>query len=285
MSGTQLTRQPSKLAGGARFIVNQLIMVVVAVATLYPIFFIMITSLKSSTDVMTRPFAITKLLPENYVTAWKLGEVASYFMNSVYVTLATLVIQLVITVMAGYAFGKLKPKGHNALLTLYLSALFVTTEMTTVPVFILLKNLGLIDTRWGLILPYAASGVVIGIYIVTNFIKGLPKEVDEAAIVDGASFLDVLIRIDIPLISPVIATVVIINFQHVWSEFYWALIVVKEESLKTLPLGLINFQSEYGSDYGVLAAGLMILTIPVVVVYLFCSRYFIEGVTVGAVKG
>lgn len=243
------------------------------------------TSLKKTTDVITRPFALTKLMLDNYTVAWKLGHVAEYFFNSAIVTVATLVLQLVITIMAAYAFGKLRPWGHNGMLLLYLTALFITIEMTTVPVFMLLKDLGLIHTRWGLILPYTASGVVIGIYIMTNFVKGLPKEVDEAAIVDGASFLNILLKIDIPLISPVIATVVIINFQHTWSEFYWALIAVKDEAMKTLPLGLINFQSEYGSDYGVLAAGLMILTVPVLIVYLYCSKYFIEGVAVGAVKG
>ncbi len=264
---------------------NQIVMVVAGLFVLYPIYFILITSLKSNEAVMMKPFAITQLFPENYTVAWKLGNVAEYFMNSVYVTLITMVFQIIFTLMAGYAFGKLKPRGSEFLFMLYLTALFVTVEMTTVPVFILLKDMGLINTSWGLILPYIASGLVLGIYIVTNFIKGLPKEVDEAATVDGASFLDVLLKIDIPLIAPVISTVMIINFQHVWSEFYWALIAVKDESIKTLPLGLINFQSEYGSDYGVLAAGLMILTIPVLLVYLFGSRYFIEGVSVGAVKG
>ncbi|WP_276353821.1 carbohydrate ABC transporter permease [Cohnella caldifontis] len=279
------TGRHSSNAARAIAVVGQLALGIVALLTLYPILFILMTSFKSTTDVITKPFAVTKMMLDNYAVAWKLGHVAEYFLNSAIVTVVTLIFQLVITIMAAYAFGKLRPRGHNALLLLYLTALFITIEMTTVPVFMLLKDLGLIHTRWGLILPYTASGVVMGIYIMTNFVKGLPKEVDEAAVVDGASLFQILIKIDIPLISPVIATVVIINFQHAWSEFYWALIAVKDEALKTLPLGLINFQSEYGSDYGVLAAGLMILTIPVLIVYLYCSKYFIEGVAVGAVKG
>jgi raffinose/stachyose/melibiose transport system permease protein len=281
MSGTKTTRGSAWLLTA----LGQVVLVIAAVVVLYPIFFIFISSLKSTTDVITNPFGIAKLVLNNYSVAWKLGHVADYFLNSVIVTVVTLIIQLVITILAAYAFGKLRPWGHDYFLMLYLTALFITIEMTTVPVFMLLKDLGLIHNRWGLILPYTASGVVMGIYIMTNFVKGLPKEVDEAAIVDGASLLQILMRIDIPLISPVIATVVIINFQHAWSEFYWALIAIKNESLKTLPLGLINFQSEYGSNYGVLTAGLMILTLPVLIVYLYCSKYFIEGVSVGAVKG
>lgn len=265
--------------------VNQFIMIIVGIAVLYPLFFVVMTSFKSTEDVIIKPFSITKLYPSNYYEAWNLGHVADYFMNSLYVTVITLILQTIIIILAGYAFGKLKPKGHNMLLMLYLTALFVTTEMTTVPVFILLKDLGLINTRWGLILPYTASGLVLGTYIVTNFIKGLPKELDEAAIVDGASLFDILVKIDLPLLKPVIFTILIINFQSVWSEFYWALISIKDEAIKTLPLGLINFQSEYGSNFGVLTAGLTILTVPVFVFYLFASRYFIEGITVGAVKG
>jgi len=157
--------------------------------------------------------------------------------------------------------------------------------MITVPNFVTIKNLGIMGTRWSLILPYISAGLALATYIMTNFIKDLPKELDEAAIMDGCGVLRNLFSITLPLMKPVIATVTIFNFQHVWSEFYWALIIVKKEDIKTLPLGLVNFQSQYNTDYGVLAAGLTILTIPVLVVYLFCSNYFIGGITSGAVKG
>ena len=119
----------------------------------------------------------------------------------------------------------------------------------------------------------------------TASVKSLPTELDEAAMIDGASILDNLIKITLPLMKPVIATVTIFNFQGVWSEFYWALIEVKKDALKTLPLGLMNFQSQYNSEYGILCAGLMIATLPVLLLYLRCSSYFIGGMTAGAVKG
>lgn len=261
------------------------IMVIVGVSVLYPLFFVLMSSLKTNEDVIMRPFAITMPIFQNYIEAWQLGHVGSYFLNSVYVTVITVFVQVVMIVMAGYAFGKLKPPGYKIIFTAYLSAMLLTSEMTTVPIFVMMKKLGFYDTRIGLILPYIAGGLVIGTYICTNFIKALPPSLDEAAIIDGASAVDILLKIDIPMIMPAIATIVIFNFQGVWSEFFWALIMLKSDSIKTLPLGLINFQSQYSSNYGVLSAGLTILTIPLILVYINASNYFIRGLTTGAVKG
>ena len=136
-----------------------------------------------------------------------------------------------------------------------------------------------------MLLPYVTLGLPTATFIMINYVKGLPKELDEAALLDGCSLLQNLFRITLPLLKPVIVTVMIFNFQGTWSEFYWALIEIKKDSLKTLPLGLMNFNSMYNTDYGVLCAGLCIATIPVVLLYLKCSSYFIGGMVAGAVKG
>lgn len=269
----------------AKNIAEWIIMIFAAVLVLYPLYFVLLTSIKTNTDVILNPFGIRSFAPENYITAWNVGKVGSYLLNSVITTLVSLALQMVIIVFASYSFGKLKPWGSNILFTITLMGMFVTSEMTTVPNYMTIKNLGLMQTRWALILPYTASGLIMGTYILTNFIRALPKELDEAARIDGASIWDIIIRIDLPLIVPALATLVIYNFNGVWSEFYWALIVVKQDSIKTLPLGLINFQSQFTSDYGVLTAGLVILTVPVILVYLFFSKYFIAGISAGAVKG
>lgn len=264
---------------------KQLVMIVFGILILYPLFFVFMTSLKVNLDVLTDPFIITRFRLENYVDAWVMGHVGTYFFNSVYVAVITMIFQLIIILGAAYAFGKLKPWGSGILFTIFLTALFVTPEMTTVPNFMLLRTFGLTNTRWGLILPYTATGLILGIYIATNFVRGLPKELDEAALIDGASIFDILIKVDLPLIKPVVATILIFNFQAVWSEFYWALIVIRSDAIKTLPLGLINFQSQFSSNYGVLSAGLTILMLPVLLFYLSASRQFISGISVGALKG
>jgi len=270
---------------GISYYIEQCIFIGMAFFVLYPLFFVLMTSFKTNSDVILHPFGINTFEPMNYITAWNTGKVGSYLLNSVITTIVTLCFQIVIIVLAAYAFGKLKPWGYNALLSLLLMTMFVTSEMTTVPNYVTVRDLGLMGTRWSLIVPYVASGLITGTYILTNFVRELPKELDEAARIDGAGIFKILWNVDLPMITPALATLVIFNFNGVWSEFYWALIVVKDEALKTLPLGLINFQSQFTSDYGVLTAGLVILTVPVVIVYLFFSRYFIAGISAGAVKG
>lgn len=267
------------------YYVEQFIFILMAAFVLYPLFFVLLTSLKTNTDVILNPFGISTFEPMNYITAWYTGRVGSYLLNSVITTLVTLFFQMIIIVLASYAFGKLKPWGGGVLFSLLLMTMFVTSEMTTVPNYVTVRDMGLMGTRWSLIIPYTASGLTMGTYILTNYVRGLPKELDEAARIDGAGIFKILWNVDLPLITPALATLVIFNFNGVWSEFYWALIVIKDEALKTLPLGLINFQSQFTSDYGVLTAGLFILTVPVVIVYLFFSQYFIAGISAGAVKG
>jgi len=219
------------------------------------------------------------------VDAWRIGKVGQYFLNSVIVTVVTLACQVVIISLASYAIGKLKPWGGNILFSLLLMTMFVTAEMTTVPNYMTLRELGLLNSYAGLVIPYTAGGLMMGTFILTNFIRSLPKELDEVALIDGAGIFRIMLQVDMPLVLPAMATLVIFNFNGVWSEFFWALITIKDEAIKTLPLGLINFASQYSSNYGVLSAGLTILTLPVIIIYLFFSQYFIAGISAGALKG
>jgi raffinose/stachyose/melibiose transport system permease protein len=252
---------------------------------IYPLFFVLMTSIKDNIDFIKNPLGFTPPRPANYVDAWKLGRVGQYFFNSVVVTFFTLILQIIIISLASYSLGKLKPWGYGIILGVILMMMFVTAEMTTVPNYMTMHSLGLLNTRLGLIIPYTAGGLVMGTFILTNFIRELPKELDDAALIDGAGVFQIMTRVDLPLVLPALATLVIFNFNGVWSEFFWALITINDESLKTLPLGLINFQSQFSSNYGVLCAGLTILTVPVVVMYLFFSKYFIANISAGALKG
>ena len=266
-------------------VLSQVILIALAVLIIYPMLFVLMTSFKSNFDVLVNPFGIRTCQPENYAKAWKIGMIGKYFMNSVITTAITLAIQMVVIVLASYAFGKLRPWGSAWLEVLYMFGLFVTSEMITIPNFVTLKAWGLGGTRAALVLPYVTNGLAMATFIMTSFVKSLPSELDEAGWIDGASITDNLLKITLPLMKPVLATVLIFNFQGVWSEFYWALIQIKKDSVKTLPLGLMNFQSQYNSDYGILCAGLTIATLPVVLLYIRCSSYFIGGMTAGAVKG
>lgn len=266
-------------------ILGQVVLVLFAVIVLYPLFFVFMTSFKSNFDVISNPFGMGTFKPGNYPQAWRVGRIGEYFLNSAFITLVTLALQMTVIVLASYSFAKLKTWGHQILFILFLTGLFVTSEMITVPNFGTMKNLGLIDSRISLVLPYVASGIALATYIATNYIRSLPMELDEAAIVDGASMIQLLTKIALPLMKPILATIFIFNFQGIWSEFYWALIMIRTESKRTLQLGLMNFQSQFGTDYGVLAAGLVMATLPILVIYLAFSSQFIGGMTAGAVKG
>lgn len=264
---------------------KQLVLLIIAFFILYPLFFMLFSSVKNNWDIIEKPFSITGFEITNYKEAWVRGKVASYFMNSVKVTAMTLALQLVIIVLGSYAFGKLKPWGGGLIFSTCLVAMFVTSEMTTIPNYMTIRSMGLIDTYGGLVVPYTASGLVMGTYILTNFVRGLPKELDEAAIIDGAGLFRIMINVDLPMIAPAIVTILIYNFTGVWSELYWALITTRSEAIKTMPIGLLAFQSQYTSNYGVLMAGLCIMTVPGIIVYLLASKYFIAGIKAGAIKG
>ena len=257
------------------------------IVILYPLVFMLMSSVKDNYEVLRNPFGITKVYFKNYVDAWEMGRIGRYFFNSVKVTFFTLVFQIVIVCLASYAIGKLKPWGYKIIFSLIIMMMFVSTEMVTVPNYVTIRSLGILGTHAGLAIWYITGiGLVMGTYILTNFIRSLPKELDEAALIDGAGVFQIMIRIDMPLVLPALATLVIFNFSGIWSEFFWALITINRyDALKTLPLGLINFQSQFTSNYGVLTAGLSILTLPVVVVYLFFSKYFIANISAGALKG
>lgn len=239
-------KEKKKLTIGGIF--SQIVLLILAVIVLYPLVFMFLTSVKSNLDVLTNPFGITTFKPENYVSAWKIGKIGSFFMNSVIITIMTLAVQLIVIILASFALGKLRPWGSGFIEILFLSGLFITSEMLTIPNFTTLKAWGLNGTRLALLLPYVTLGLPTATFIMINYVKGLPKELDEAALLDGCSLLQNLFRI-------------------------------------TLPLGLMNFNSMYNTDYGVLCAGLCIATIPVVLLYLKCSSYFIGGMVAGAVKG
>jgi raffinose/stachyose/melibiose transport system permease protein len=259
--------------------------VVFAAIILYPLLFIAISSFKTNNDIILNPFGISSFNPGNYLRAWKIAHIGQYFFSSVYVSLMSLLISLAVIISASYALGKLKPPGGKILMMVLLSGLFITSEMTTIPNFTLLNSWGMYNTHWGLILPYVASAMVLGIYILTGYIELMPKEIEEAALIDGAGIFRTMFSIDMPMLVPPIATVAILSFQNFWSEFYWALIMIQSNTLKTLPLGMMNFQSQYATDYGILSAGIVIITIPLIIVYIFGSEHFVSGVTAGALKG
>jgi raffinose/stachyose/melibiose transport system permease protein len=219
------------------------------------------------------------------ITAWDDGNFQTYFRSSVIVTAAVVAISAVLSILAGYAFGLMRFRGAEVLFYLFVLGLTVPLEAIVVPLYYDLRDVGMTDTYWSLILPQAALSTAFGTFWMRAFFRSVPRSLIEAAQLDGSSSWVTLWRIVLPLGRPAVLTMVALVFMWTWNEFLLALVMVSDESLRTAPLGLAFFQGRNTSDEGLLMAGSLIVAAPVVLVYLVLQRHFIRGMLSGAVKG
>lgn len=253
---------------------------------LYPFFLMISSSFKTTADIFQNPFGLpTSPTFEAYRTAWDVGNFSSYFWNSVIVTVTSVALILLLGSMAAYPIGRYSFTGRNFLYVYFLSGLMLPIKLGIVPLFFLMTSLGLYDTRLSLILVYAASGMPFTVFILAAFFRTLPKELEEAAKIDGAGEFRIYWRIMLPLIRPALATVAIFNFIQFWNDFFFPLILIQTDELRTIPVGLTNFFGTYQNDWALIFAGLTIASLPLIVLFLFASKQIIRGLTEGATKG
>ncbi|WP_416067119.1 carbohydrate ABC transporter permease [Rhizobium sp. ZK1] len=262
-------------------------LILVALIWVAPFVFIVFTSLKTpaavtSTGAFMPP---TELAVQNYVDAWSRGNFASSFFNSVIITVIKVPLGLALSAMAAYALAKIKLRISKALLLLVVFGTMIPFQVMLAPLFTLVNSFGLIDTYPGVILPYIAFGVPYQVFILHGFFKGIPKELSEAALIDGATHVTIFRRIFLPVCLPVLAALLILDFVSTWNEFAMALVLLQDQHMWTLPLGLMSFQGQFSSNYGQLNAAIVMTVLPATIVYLIFQRYFVSGLTSGAVKG
>jgi raffinose/stachyose/melibiose transport system permease protein len=221
---------------------------------------------------------------DSFSTAWTDGHFGTYLRSSVLVAVAVVAISSVLSILAGYAFALMRFRGEQVLFYVLLLGLMVPLEATIVPLYYDLRDLGLTDTYWALILPQAGVSVAFGTFWMRAFFRSVPRSLVEAARLDGASSWSTLWRVVFPLARPAVLTMVVLVFMWTWNEFLLALVMVSDEGLRTAPLGLAFFQGRNTTDEALLAAGALIVAAPVVIVYLFLQRHFIRGMLSGAVK-
>lgn len=263
-----------------------LILAFITFMIIYPLVFIAATSFKSYNEFIKNPFNIVFTHPENYYTAWIDGNFSKYFFNSVFVTGISVIANCFFSAVAAFAIGRLKFKGNSAIMFILLSTMFLTGEITSIPLFLLIVKLNLFNTFWALIFTASLGPVGMGALLGSNHIRALPKELCEAAVIDGAKIRHQFFYIDLPLFRPMLILIAVLSFNGVWSDYMWPLIIIPTNTAHwTLPLGLVKFYTLNNSQFGILCAGLCIITIPIIIFYSFTSKYFIEGVAAGAVKG
>ncbi|WP_245513230.1 carbohydrate ABC transporter permease [Rhizobium sp. BK376] len=262
-------------------------LLVVALIWVAPFVFIIFTSLKTKAEVTSTGAFMppVHLAFDNYSSAWNRGNFATAFLNSVVITVIKVPLGLGLSAMAAYALAKIKLPFSKLLLLLVVFGTMIPFQVMLAPIFTLVNSLGLIDTYPGVILPYIAFGVPYQVFILHGFFRGIPKELSEAALIDGASHFTIFRRIFLPVCLPVLAALLILDFVSTWNEFAMALVLLQDQHMWTLPLGLMSFQGQFSSDYGQLNAAIVMTVLPATIVYLIFQRYFVSGLTSGAVKG
>lgn len=260
---------------------------VVAVFQLYPLVWLFTFSLKDNQEIFGKsPFALPSPAKwHNYVTAWTTGNVNQYFWNSVLVTGTAVVLTVVIASMATFAISRLRWKLSNLVLGLIMLGLMIPVHSTLIPLFRTYMTLNLIDHPLSIILTYTAFNLPVTIMICLGFYQSIPREVEEAAVVDGATIHQIFLRVTLPMTTPVLATTAIINTIYNWNEFVFANTFISSDKYKTLTVGIQNFIGQYTTNWGGIGATLVLSFVPLLIAYLFLSNRIVEGITAGSIKG
>lgn len=259
-----------------------------AVVSLYPLIWMLFYSLKNNDEIfVSNPFGFpTNFRIENYVKAWSQYDVPRYFMNSMVVALVTVLITICFALLFSYATSRMKWKGQNIARIYIVMGMFVPVQAVLIPIAVLIKDLGLANTHWAVIIPYAGFNISFATMVFYGFFKSLPLELEEAACIDGASIYRTFARIIVPMVQPAIATLIIFTFLSSWNEFLLANVLIIKQSLKTLPLGILFFQGQFTTDWGAMGATMVIASLPTIIVYILFSQQVEKAMTVsGAVKG
>ena len=278
---------PERRAGGALASgAAQAVLAANALLVVLPIVFMLLSSLKTTREIFQRPFAAPAVPRwDNYAQVWGAAHFAVYFRNSVVVTVVSMAVILVTGTLAAYALARYRFRGNDLLFLYFLTGIMVPIRLAIIPLFVLMRDLRLLDNLWSLVFVYAASGLPSAVFILTGFLRTVPQELDEAARIDGAGELGILRRVLLPLVRPALAIVTVYNIIPIWNDFFFPLVFIHEDRLKTLPLGLTVFFGEYQTNWALLFAGLTLAVAPVLVLYVLLSQQFIKGLTAGAVKG
>ena len=240
-------------------------------------------------DALALPSA-GDLRTDNYAHAWREAHFGEYFLNSVVVTGASVALIVALGAMAAYALARFTHSVGRVVFGLFLAGLTLPAQLAIVPLFFELRALGLLNSRVGLVLVYTANGLPFAIFILAGFFRSLPRSLYEAAIVDGCGEFTAFWRVLLPLARPGLVTVAIFQFIGVWREYFYAFMLVSGDtrgSARTLPLGLANLSitAEYRTEYGMLFAGIVLVTLPILLVYVSLQRQIVRGIAAGALKG
>lgn len=257
-----------------------------AILTLYPLYWLFTSAFKSNQDFFTNPYGLPKeWMSENIFRAWELGNMGRAMLNSTVVTMISVALTILLSVLAAYVLSRFQFPFKKAVVVLFTTGLLIPIHSTLVPLFIMMKNIGLLDTYGALILPYTAFELPIAIFLSMAYMSSIPREIEEAAMIDGSGWWGIFGRMILPLCMPIVATISILAFLRFWNDFSFALVFINTQALKTLPLSLSLFSDGFGTDYALTMGAMAIAVIPTIVAYLILQEQIMKGMVAGSIKG
>lgn len=266
-------------------VLSYVLMIVFTLLTIIPLTWMILSAFKPHALIVRQPLAPpTTWYVQNFILAWTQGNLGIYFINSIVYSMVATFFTVLFAMSSGYALSKFHYKSSRVVSMLYTLGLLITVHSVIVPLFIMETRLGLSNTRLGVILPYIAFGLPFQVFLATTYIKGIPDAMQESAIIDGATFIQVFVRIIIPVATPIISTMFIYTFLGNWNEFILVLTLTSDYTVRSLPVGINSFAGGMSRDYGLQFAALVIGTVPMIIFYLFFKDNIAQGFAAGALK-
>ncbi|HZW39395.1 MAG TPA: carbohydrate ABC transporter permease [Ignavibacteriaceae bacterium] len=260
------------------------LVIFISLITLIPFLWMVSASFMSMGEASSFPprFIPEHFTLEHYITLFTNLNLTRYFINSVIISTGVTLVSLLVNTMGGYAFAKFRFKRKKTLFNFLLSSMIIPAQVTMLPVFLILKNLGLINTYFAIIIPGMAS--IFGIFLIRQFVMGIPDSLIEAAKMDGAGDFEIYYKVIIPLCRPILITLGIFTFMGAWNDFLWPLIVMTDSNMYTMPVALASLSGEHRDDTELMMAGSFLTVLPVIIVFLALQKYYIKGIMMGGVK-
>jgi len=263
-----------------------IILIIYAVSIFFPILLMLLTSLKGNREIFTNPYGLPHIFNlDNYIKLIKISNYLVYFKNSIIVAVTSIFLILIISSLASFVIAKYRFMGNRFLYFYFIAGLIIPIKLGTIGILKTMITLHLFDNIASLVIVNVAMGIPFGVFVLTDFIRMIPEELSNSARIDGCSEPKIFYKIIVPLIRPALAAVAIINFIPIWNDFWFPLVLIRSDNMKTIPLATALLYGQYETNFGLIFAVLSMASLPVIIFYLILSRQFIKGLTAGALKG
>jgi len=293
MNNTSVAVEPKSTSGKSPFPWGKFrdgivwtVLLIYGILTLYPLFWLGISAFKDTSDFFNRPFGLPQTWRfDNFGRAWEASNMGTAFFNSVLVSVLSLALTLFVAALASYVLARFSFRLKGWVMTFFVVGMLIPIHSTLVPLFIMMKEMKLLNTYAALVLPYTAFALPTAIFVLAAYMMSFPKDIEEAAFIDGTGRWGVFFRMILPISTPAISTVSIISFLHFWNDFSFALVFISKSAMKTLPLSVAILADSSQTDFGLTMAAMVLAVVPTIVIYLLFSEQIMKGMTAGAVKG